>query len=157
MQVRALQAGIATLALLGALAGCSEWRKGTGIISQRIGEVVHTPGTTTLDLARLTSFGWDRFFATEPGITREEVCRLVGAARNVCGLVVRIDKAPEDHVYLVFTLQNRVTHVELHALANGRFDMQFPAGGLPRGRAVFRVRRTSIGAGSGDTIVLEPL
>jgi hypothetical protein len=144
------------VALLCALSfGCSEMRNDTGTISKRIGEVVHTPGVAEVDLGKLTTFGWEYFYASKPGITREEVCKLIGSGRNVCGRIVRIEKAPEDHVYLIFGLNGKLTHIELHALANGQFDMQFPENGFPRSKAVFKVRRSSTGSGT-DAILLEP-
>jgi hypothetical protein len=135
--------------------GCSEMRNDTGTISKRIGEVVHTPGSGEVDLSKLTTFGWEYFYASRPGITREEVCKFIGAGRNTCGRIVRIEKAPEDHVYLIFGLNGKLTHIELHALSNGQFDMQFPKNGFPRAKAVFKVRRSSTGSGT-DAILLEP-
>jgi hypothetical protein len=117
--------------------------------------VVHMPGAKEVDLSTLPTFGWEYFYASSPGATREEVCKLIGAGRNVCGRIVRIDKAPDDHVYLMFGLNGQLTHIELHALANGRFDMQFPAEGFPKSKAVFKVRRSSSGS-TVDTILLEP-
>ncbi|MCH7345480.1 hypothetical protein LZ017_19050 [Pelomonas sp. CA6] len=137
------------------LLGCSEASNGTGSISKRIGEIVHTPGATEMDLRKLPTFGWAYFLASRPGASREEVCKLIGAGRNVCGRIVRIEKAPDDHVYLLFGLNGQLTHIELHALANGHFDMEFPAEGLPKADAVFRIRRSSTGSGP-DTIFLEP-
>lgn len=130
-------------------------RNHTGTISKRIGEVVHTPGSTEVDLRPLTTFGWEYFYASRPGVTREEVCQLIGAGRNVCGRIVRIEKAPDDHVYLMFGLKGQLTHIELHALVNGQFDFDFPAEGFPKSQAVFRVRRSSSGSGA-DAVLLEP-
>ena len=137
------------------IASCSEMRNDTGIISKRIGEIVHTPGTAEVDLRALPTFGWEYFYVSKPGVTRDEVCKLIGARRNVCGRIVRIEKAPDDHVYLLFGLNGQLTHIELHDLANGRFDMQIPAEGFPKSKAIFRVRRSSSGSGN-DTILLEP-
>lgn len=146
----------ASLLLASALAlGCSEARNSTGSISKRIGEVVHTPGATEVDLSRLTTFGWEYFYALKPGTTREEVCKFIGAGRNVCGRIVRVDKAPDDHMFLIFGLNGQLTHIELHALENGQFDMHFTEQGHPRSKSVFRVRRSSSGSGK-DVIFLEP-
>ncbi|HET9395742.1 MAG TPA: hypothetical protein VFO36_06765 [Nitrospiraceae bacterium] len=143
------------LALCALSLSCSEIRNDTGTISKRIGEVVHTPGAAEVDIGKLTTFGWEYFYASKPGITREEVCQLIGARRNVCGRIVRVERAPDDHVYLIFGLNGQLTHIELHALANGQFDMQFPEQGFPRSKAVFAVRRSSSGSGN-DSILLEP-
>ena len=143
------------LVLCALIASCSEMRNNTGIISKRIGEIVHTPGTTEVDLRALPTFGWEYFYVSKPGVTRDEVCKLIGAGRNVCGRIVRIEKAPDDHVYLMFGLNGQLTHIELHDLANGRFDMQIPAEGFPKSKAIFRVRRSSSGS-ENDTILLEP-
>ena len=140
---------VAALAL-----GCSEATNGTGSISKRLGEVARTPGVREVDLGQLTSFGWDRFYALKPGTTREEVCEFIGAKRNVCGRIVRIERAPADHMFLVFALGNHLTHIELHALENGQFDFTFPAAGQPRSASVFKVRRSA--SGSGEVIWLEP-
>ena len=142
-------------AICALIAGCSEMRNDTGTISKRIGELVHTPGTTEVDLRALPTFGWEYFYVSKPGVAREEVCKLIGAGRNTCARIIRIEKAPDDHVYLTFGLTGQLTPIELHAVANGRFDMQIPTEGFPKNKAIFRVRRSSSGSGNG-TILLEP-
>ncbi len=137
------------------LFGCSEARNSTGTISKRIGEAVHTPGATEVDLTKLTTFGWEYFYAFKPGTTREEVCKFIGANRDVCGRVVRIDKAPDDHMFLIFGLNGQLTHIELHAVENGQFDMPFTEQGHPRSKSVFKARRSSSGTGK-DIVYLEP-
>ena len=137
------------------LVGCSEARNSTGTISKRIGEAVHTQGATEVDLTKLTTFGWEYFYAFKPGTTRDEVCKFIGANRNVCGRVVRIDRAPADHMFLIFGLNGQLTHIELHAVENGQFDMHFTEQGHPRSRSVFKVRRSSSGTGK-DIVYLEP-
>jgi hypothetical protein len=135
--------------------GCSEATNGTGMISQRIGEIARTPGTNEVDLSKLTTFGWEYFYALPPGSTRDDVCNFIRAGRNVCGRIVRIEKAPSDHMYLLFGLNGQLTHIELHAVENGQFDMQFPDGGQPRQKAVFKIRRSSTTGGK-EAIILEP-
>ncbi len=137
------------------LAGCSEATNSTGMISKRIGEVVHEQKAAELDLPKLTTFGWDRFFVFKPGTTREEVCKFIGANRNTCGRIVRIERAPPDHMFLVFGLAGQLTHVELHAVANGVFDLPNHDDGHPKSASVFKVRRSSASNGAED-IVLEP-
>jgi hypothetical protein len=154
MPARALPVLCALCAAL-ALSACSEMRNGTGMVSKRLGEATHTPGATEVDLGKLTTFGWDRFYAFKPGATREEVCKFIHAGRNACVRVVRVDRAPEDHMFLIFGLQGQVTHVELHAVANGQFDFTFSDAGQPRSESVFRIRRSLSVMGS-DTIWLEP-
>ena len=142
------------LVLIGLLLGCSEATNSTGMISKKIGEIVHTPGAKELDLSKLTSFGWDYFLATPPGISREEVCKLINASRNNCGRIIRIERAPEDHVYLLFGKAGNLTHVELHALSNGVFEVEFTDGGFPKGKSVFLIRRSYTGR-ERDAIRLE--
>jgi len=137
------------------LLACSEVRNSTGMVSKRIGEVVHSPGAVELDLRKLTSFGWEYFYATKPGLSREEVCELINAGRSTCGRIIRIGKAPDDHVYLLFGQAGNLTHVELHAVKNGVFDVQFIDGGYPKDKAVFRIRR-SPSSGEADSVLLEP-
>lgn len=144
------------LSLVLALAACSEATNGTGMISQRIGELAHDPGTRELNLAKLTSFGWDRFYVFKPGTPREEICRFIGASRNNCGRVIRYLAVPSDSAALVFALGGQLTHTELHALANGQFDIApGDAQGIRKQAAVFRIRRSSSSTGA-DHIVLEP-
>jgi hypothetical protein len=130
-------------------------RNSTGTIIKRIGEVAHTPGVTEVDLSKLTTFGWEYFYVSKLGVTREEVCKLINAGRNVCGRIVRIEKAPDDHVYLLFGLNGQLTHIELHALSNGHFDMQVGEEGHPKSKSIFKVRRNLSGSGN-DVIFLEP-
>lgn len=147
----ALTRRIVALALV-ALAACSEVSNGPGSISKRIGETARAQDE--VDLRKLMTFGWDRFHALKSGTTREEVCAFIGADRRHCGRIIRIERAPADHMFLVFSLEGRLTHVELHALANGRFDMAIPPEGFPRDAARFKVRRDTTGAG--EALWLEP-
>jgi len=144
------------LASFGALlAACSELGAGTGQISQRIGDITRDPAAHEVDLAKLTSFGWDRVYRFEPGSTREAICDFIAAGRNVCGRIIRYPAVPADHQALVFALGPQLTHIELHALAHGRLDLSQDAGGLPRSRARFHIRRLSLGTAQ-EQIVLEP-
>ncbi len=146
-----------TVLLLLAIAAtsCSETRNSTGMISQRIGKAVHAHRVQELDLAKLTTFGWAYFYAFKPGTTREEVCKFIGAGRNTCGRIIRIERAPDDHMFMIFGLNGQLTHVELHAVENGIFDFEFTDSGYPRERSIFKVRRSSSASGK-DTIRLEP-
>lgn len=143
------------LAALAGLVACSEVRNSTGPISKKIGAIVHAPGSTEVDLGKLTTFGWAYFHALQPGATREDVCKFIGASRSVCGRIVRVERAPDDHMYLLFGLNGQLTHIELHAVENGRFDLEFNEAGHPRSQSVFRIRRSSSASGK-DIIVLEP-
>ena len=145
----------ALLLLAVAATSCSETRNSTGMISQRIGHAVHADRVQELDLAKLTTFGWAYFYAFKPGTTREEVCKFIGAGRNTCGRIIRIERAPDDHMFMIFGLNGQLTHVELHSVENGIFDFEFTDGGHPRERSVFKVRRSSSASGK-DTVHLEP-
>lgn len=104
---------------------------------------------------KLTSFGWDRFYVFKPGTPREDICKFIGANRNSCGRVIRYPAVPVDSVTLVFALGGQLTHTELHALANGQFDIApDDEKGLRKQAAVFRIRRSSSSTGT-DHIVLE--
>jgi hypothetical protein len=141
----------ALLALCLALAACSEVANGPGMISQRVGDIVRDPAAREVDLGKLTSFGWNRFFIFKPGTKREEICDFINAGRNVCGRIIRYTVVPEDCMALVFALEDQLTHTELHALANGRFDFAPPPTGQPRAASVFRIRRET-----SERIWLEP-
>ena len=156
MRQRALGLIVSAVVLAGVAAGCSQFRNSTGAISKRIGEVVHTPGARRVDVAALTTFGWDRFYVFRPGATREDVCAFIRAGRNVCGRVVRIAKSPDDHMFLVFGLKGQLTHIELHAVENGAFDLEVPPDGIPRESSTFKIRRSTSAEGK-DSILLEPL
>lgn len=137
-----------------ALMGCSELGAGTGQISQRIGQVVQDPSARTVDLGRLTSFGWDRFYFFQPGTRREEICAFILANRNICGRIIRYEVVPADHMALLFSLGGQLTHIELHALAHGRFDVPMSEEGIARERSVFSIHRVSMGTAK-DMVLLE--
>lgn len=145
-----LTALVATLLLL--LSACNATSNSAGQISERIGQVANDPASRQLDLPKLTTFGWDRVHFFKAGTTRDELCRFLNAGRNVCGRVVRYEVVPAEHVALLFTLGEHLTHLELHALSNGVFDVDFNAGGLPRSACVFQVRHTA-GATPGALLV----
>ncbi|WP_271010205.1 hypothetical protein [Paucibacter sp. B51] len=139
------------------LIACSELGAGTGQISQRIGEITRDPSAQHVELARLTSFGWDRVYRFEPGSTRDAICEFIQAGRNICGRIIRYPAVPADHQALVFALGDQLTHVELHALAHGRLELsdEHARSGLPKAQARLRIRRLSLGAAQ-EQIVLEP-
>ena len=141
--------------LSAALIGCSEIGSGTGLISQKIGEITRDPSATQVDLAKLTTFGWEYFFYFKPGTSREDICKFIEAKRNVCGRVVRYERVPSDHYALLFGLNGNLTHTELHALANGEFDFEVPQDGIRKSRAVFSIRRNASSNGQ-DRVFLEP-
>jgi hypothetical protein len=136
---------LVSLFLLLLLAACSELGNGTGQISQRIGELARNPETKQIRLAELTTFGWDHFFIFKPGTKREEICEFIGADRSNCGRVIRYESVPQTHVTLVFGLGRQLTHTELHALANGRFDLPPTKEGYSKESAIFKVRRALSG------------
>ncbi len=135
------------LPLVFAAVACSEATNSTGMISKRIGEVARQAEAREVDLGTLTSFGWDRLYVFREGATRDEMCGFMGANRNACGRVIRVDRTPDGHVGMVFDLRGQVTHFEFHALENGRFDVAFGDNGIPRSETVFRIRRST---GTGD-------
>ncbi len=143
---------IATIVVI--LAACSEASNGTGSISKSIGAAARYPGASEVNLSKLTSFGWDKFYVFKPGTTREQVCSFIGANRNQCGRIIRVPNAPEGHVFMIFGLGSQLTHVEMHSLENGQFDVNFPDAGLPKAAAVFTVSRST--SGSSEVIRLQP-
>lgn len=130
-----------------ALAACNASPNSAGQISDRIGEIANDPSSQEVDLPKLTSFGWDRLFMFKAGTPREEICRFLSANRHSCGRVVRYEAVPSGHIALLFTLGPQLTHIELHALANGEFDVDPGPQGLPKSAAVFKVRHV---ASTGD-------
>jgi hypothetical protein len=148
-----LRRAVLCVALL-VLGACSEATNGTGMISKRIGEVIAQPDARDLDLAKLTSFGWDHFYVLQSGTSREQICEFIGASRKTCGRIVRYQVVPADSVALVFGLNGNLTHIELHALVNGQFQMPTDARGWTREEAVFAIRRIASGTPK-DTVVLE--
>ena len=137
------------------LVACTELGNGAGQISQKIGSVTHNPNAKELNLAKHTSFGWEYFYFVKPGTTREQICQIIHAKRNVCGRVIRYEAVPEGYVALLFGLDGQLTHTELHELVNGEFDFSVGEDGYPKEKAIFTIRRVSVGTGQ-DRILLEP-
>ena len=143
----------AVVVLCTALVACSAAPNSAGQISERIGQIANDPSTKELDLSKVTSFGWDKLHTFKAGTTRGEICKFLNAARNICGRVVRYDVVPAEHVALLFSLGHQLTHIELHALANGVFDVNIKEDGLAKSACVFKVRHVM---SSTPTAYLEP-
>jgi hypothetical protein len=137
------------------LAACSEATNGTGMISQRIGEAARKPDTKEIDVSKLTTFGWDRFYFFNAGTPRDEICKFMGANRTNCGRVIRYQVVPEGSVTMLFAMKGRLTHTELHDLENGKLDLVPKEDGFAKEDLVFRVRRSPSSNGK-DSILLEP-
>lgn len=138
-----------------ALAACSEATNGPGMISQRIGEAARNPDTKEIDLSKLTTFGWDRFYLFKAGTPREDICKFMPASWTNCGRVIRYQAVPEGSVTMLFAMNGRLTHTELHDLENGLFDFLPKEDGYAKEGLVFRVRRNPSSHGN-DSILLDP-
>ena len=147
---RLILALIATVSVV----ACSEATNGTGQISKRIGEVVHDPAAREVDIAKLTTFGWDEFYIFKPGTSRAEICEFIGAKRNSCGRIIRYQAVPNDSMAFAFGLNKQLTHTELHALSNGRFESNAGGKAYTRSASVFKIQRSSTGT-SNDEVRLE--
>lgn len=148
---------LTVLTALGAgLTACSELANGAGQISQRIGALTHDPQVQQVDLAALTSFGWQRFFLLPAGTSREAICTLIGANRHVCGRVIRYLAVPPGHVALFFHQDGQLTHTELHDLANGTFELAAGPPGCAKEAARFRIQRLDRDSGA-PRILLTPI
>ena len=143
------------LLVLVALVACSAAPNSAGQISERIGQFANDPSNREVDLTKLTSFGWDRLFMFKAGTTRDEICKFLNANRNTCGRVVRYESVPSGHTAILFVLGYQLTHIELHALANGEFDIDPGPSGLPKSSCVFKVRHVA-STGSNPVAHLEP-
>ncbi len=138
---------IAVLALSVAVTGCSELGGGTGQVSKKIGAITQDPAARELDLGKVTGFGWEYFYLFRPGATREEICSFIGARKGNCERIVRYERVPDTHVALLFGLNGRLTHTELHDRTFGEFEIELKEGGYPRSESVFLIRRSLGGEG----------
>ncbi len=139
--MKTLFATLATVIAALLLVACGEIAGGVGQISQKIGEQVSDPSVKEIELAKLTSFGWDKVYFFKPGTSRKDICAFIGARPGQCERVIRYEAVAPDSMALVFGLGSQLTHVELHSLANGRFDLASTGEGLAKEACVFRVRR----------------
>ena len=137
------------------LLACSELMGGVGPISKRIGEKAREPTTSEVDLGKLTTFGWDRVYFFKSGAPKKEICDFIQADEKECPRIVRHESVAGESMTLVFSLRDSLTHVELHLLENGRFDVTQTKDGLPRENAVFKIRR-EIAADGKSVYWLEP-
>ena len=120
--------------------------------SSRLGREIRDPGVTQIDLASITTFGWDEVFLFEPRTPRASVCAALGVRERYCRLVVRTESVDGEHMTIAFRKQGRVTHAELHRRFNGDF---LPLGGeqrLRREEARFRVVADGLDV-TGDTLL----
>jgi hypothetical protein len=132
---------IVTIVISLSAVACGELSSGAGQISQRIGEAASDPSVKEVDLGKLTTFGWDRVYFFKPGTPRKEVCVFIAARDGLCERVIRHQSVAGESMTIVFALKNQLTHVELHSLSNGRFDVTPTEAGMPREASVFKVRR----------------
>lgn len=146
---------IAAACLVASLIACSEVTGGPGQISQKLGAATSDLSAKEVDLAKLTSFGWDRLFLFKAGTQRKEICQFIGAKPGLCERVLHFESVPAESMALLFGLQGQLTHAEVHSLSNGRFDVTPTEAGIPKEACVFKIRRDSSPDGT-TTVWLEP-
>ena len=145
-----------TLLVALALSGCNDLIGEPGQISQRIGEAATAPSAAEVDLSKLTTFGWDTLYLFKSGTPRKEICAFIGAKENHCNQVIRHESVAGESMTMLFGLKGQLTHAELHALSNGRFDIAPSRNGIPKAACVFRIRKEV--APDGKAVVwLEPM
>ncbi|MGY4828188.1 hypothetical protein ACVNIS_06400 [Sphaerotilaceae bacterium SBD11-9] len=123
------------------LVGACDLVNGAGHISQRIGETAKDPSASEVDIGKLTTFGWDRMYLFKPGTPKKKVCEFIEANEKYCDQVVRQESKEGESMTIAFSLANQITHIELHLLENGRFDMNPDDKGIEKSLAVFKIRR----------------
>ncbi|NUZ04724.1 hypothetical protein HQN59_03015 [Schlegelella sp. ID0723] len=133
------------LAVLIALANCGGLDGGT--VSGRLGRQIRNPAVTHVDLASVTSFGWDEVFLFPPQTPRASVCATLAVRERFCRLIVRTESLDDETMTIAFRKQGRVTHAELHRRINGDFLPLDNEQRLRREDARFRV----VADGLGDT------
>jgi hypothetical protein len=139
-----------------AAAGCNDLLGEPGQISQRIGEAANAPSAVEVDLTKLTTFGWDRLILFKSGTPKSEICAFIGATDAYCGRVIRHESVAGESMTMLFALNGQLTHAELHALSNGRFDVAPIRGGIPRAACVFKIRK-ELAADGKSVIWLTPM
>jgi hypothetical protein len=149
-QMRPVLASLLAFAALGTSA-CSDPFGGAGHISKKIGDMARDSNVSTIEVARLTSFGWDHMHFFKPGASKQEVCDFIGADKRVCDQIVRDESREGVSMTIAFSLKHRMTHVELHLLENGRFNIRPTAEGVEKSAAVFAVHRET--APDGKTVI----
>jgi hypothetical protein len=129
--------GAASIASL--ILGCGEMAGPGGPISKKIAAVIKADKLKEIDLAQLPTFGWDRVHFFRPYTPRAEVCRRLSVPEEVCSSVIREQSEDDGMMTIAFTLNDRVTHAELHSRGNGDF-LPLPSGqSVKKVDAIFRI------------------
>lgn len=113
------------LALI-SLLGCSGPNQ-PGPVSKELHNKLRIEESHDVDLAKLTTFGWDELFMYGPYMLRTEICKQLGISESDCRKQVRAESSDDGEMVLIFRKHGKIVHTELHFRINGDFlPLSFP-------------------------------
>ena len=130
----------AILALIVSLFGCGDIYRfaKSGEVGWAIKKEIRDKQRKEIVLANITKFPWDEFFVFEAYTPTSEVCQSLSLSKNDCEATITSESTGDAEMLLVFRLNGKVVHSELHIAWHGDFDQEDTAPLTPK-TVVFNV------------------
>ncbi|MNZ55617.1 hypothetical protein D3C78_735480 [compost metagenome] len=130
---------------------------------QRSGEVgwalkkeIRDKKSIRVEIAKLTNFKWDEMFLFGPYQPTSEVCKRLELSSIACKTIITAELADDGEMLMVFRLNGKVVHTEMHIRWHGDFTPVPDKPFTPR-TAVFSVSVEGKDASGEGWLKLRPI
>ena len=128
------------LALIVCLSGCGNIYRfaKSGEVGWAIKKEIRDKHKKEIILANITQFPWDEVFVFGAYSPTFEVCQILNISKNDCEATITSESTDDAEMLMVFRLNGKVVHSELHIAWHGDFEHENIAPLTPK-TAVFVV------------------
>lgn len=146
---------IAVIALIFTLSGCGDIYRyiRSGEVGWAIKKEIRDKHEKKIIIANTTKFPWDEFFVFGAYTMAEEVCQSLSIPEVECGDVITSSPIDDAQQLMVFRLNGKVVHSEIHIAWHGKF--KFKKMPLNPSTAVFSVVVNGQTYNGQDSLVLK--
>lgn len=152
-----MRALLAILVML-SLSGCGDiflYLK-SGDVGWALKKEIRDKQSTKVEVAKLTSFEWDELFLFGPYQPTNEICTRLELSALECEAIITAESTDDGEMLMVFRLQKKVVHTEMHLGLHGDFTPVPNEPFTPR-TAIFSVTAQGKTASGRDWLKLLPI
>ncbi|MEO8102561.1 MAG: hypothetical protein ABI790_08545 [Betaproteobacteria bacterium] len=121
----------------------------SGPVSWQLKKQVRDAQLTEVDLGKIAAFPWDELFLFGPYTGPEEICKVLSLQQRECTNAIKDELDSDGVMLLVFRMDRRIVHADLHMRYHGDFTPVPAVQPLNRSQAVFSVFADGEASGAG--------
>lgn len=147
-----------TILVFLSLSGCGDAYRylKSGEVGWALKKELRDKKSARVEIAKLTRFEWDELFLFGPYQSTNEVCKRLELSENECKSIITAESTDDGEMLMVFRLNGKVVHTEMHFRWHGDFTPSPDKPFTPQ-TAVFSATVEGKGALGEDWLKLRPV